>query len=77
MPVGGWFEAVSCPHYFAELVIYASIGIVLQFQGTTFGLYLIYLLCQHSVKAYNTHKWYQKTFQDYPTERKALIPYIF
>jgi hypothetical protein len=32
IPRGDWFELVSSPHYLAEILIYAAIGIVLQLQ---------------------------------------------
>ncbi|NTV19491.1 MAG: 3-oxo-5-alpha-steroid 4-dehydrogenase, partial [Bacteroidales bacterium] len=28
-------------------------------------------------RALHHHKWYKATFSDYPTTRKALIPFIF
>ena len=27
-------------------------------------------------RALSHHKWYRETFPDYPTERKALIPFV-
>ena len=27
-------------------------------------------------RAWNGHKWYLKTFTDYPRERKAVIPFL-
>ena len=27
IPMGGWFNYISCPHYFAEIIIYLSLVI--------------------------------------------------
>ncbi|KAJ7410312.1 hypothetical protein BTVI_53685 [Pitangus sulphuratus] len=35
VPFGDWFESVSCPHYFAELLIYVSMAIMFGFQNVT------------------------------------------
>lgn len=39
---GGWFELVSC-HYFAELLIYASLGIVSGSHTLTWWLIVLYI----------------------------------
>jgi hypothetical protein len=28
-------------------------------------------------RAISNHKWYKKEFPEYPSERKAIIPYLF
>ena len=32
LPVGGWFRFVTCPHYFAEILIYVAFAILLEMQ---------------------------------------------
>ncbi|XP_076736222.1 polyprenal reductase [Maylandia zebra] len=49
VPKGGWFELVSCPHYFAELLIYISLSFV--FRGLSFTWWLVYA----NLSSYN---WY-------------------
>ena len=29
IPVGGWFEYISCPHYFSEIMIYVTFAILM------------------------------------------------
>jgi 3-oxo-5-alpha-steroid 4-dehydrogenase len=33
IPMGGWFEYVTCPHYFAEVLLYLSYGILIAIDG--------------------------------------------
>jgi len=73
--VGGWFELVSCPHYFAEILIYTGMCIVRKFavsQMLVLGWVLINLI----MTGMKTHTWYLKKFESYPPNRKAVIPYL-
>ncbi|KAM4710318.1 polyprenal reductase [Discoglossus pictus] len=77
VPCGDWFERVSCPHYFAELLIYISIAIVLGLWNTTWWLVVIYVLFNQALAAVLSHEFYHEKFDNYPVERKAFIPFIF
>ncbi|KAL1022595.1 hypothetical protein UPYG_G00029690 [Umbra pygmaea] len=76
VPRGGWFELVSCPHYFAELLIYTSLGIVSAHHGLTWGLVVLYVLFNQALAAQLCHEFYRTKFQSYPYHRKAFIPYL-
>uniref|UniRef100_A0A8C3LRL0 Polyprenal reductase n=1 Tax=Chrysolophus pictus TaxID=9089 RepID=A0A8C3LRL0_CHRPC len=41
IPFGDWFERVSCPHYFAELLIYISMAITFGFHNVTWWFVVI------------------------------------
>ncbi|MBW1871523.1 MAG: 3-oxo-5-alpha-steroid 4-dehydrogenase, partial [Deltaproteobacteria bacterium] len=28
-------------------------------------------------RAWHNHRWYREKFPDYPSERKALVPFVF
>ncbi|KYO46013.1 transmembrane protein 165 [Alligator mississippiensis] len=43
IPFGDWFERVSCPHYFAELLIYVSLAITFGFYNLTWWLVVMSL----------------------------------
>ncbi|NXK46204.1 PORED reductase, partial [Chauna torquata] len=77
IPFGDWFERVSCPHYFAELLIYVSMAITLGFHNVTWWFVVMYVLFNQALAAVLCHEFYQKTFTSYPKHRKAFIPFLF
>ncbi|XP_068134676.1 polyprenol reductase [Hyperolius riggenbachi] len=77
VPRGDWFEMVSCPHYFAELLIYISVAMMFGFAHTTWWLVVLFVLFNQSGAAVLCHEFYHEKFEDYPAHRKALIPYLF
>ncbi|NXT54124.1 PORED reductase, partial [Pluvianellus socialis] len=77
VPFGGWFERVSCPHYFAELLIYVSMAVTLGFHNVTWWCVVIYVLSNQALAAVLCHEFYQKNFSSYPKHRKAFIPFVF
>lgn len=79
MPKGGWFETlgVSSPHYLAEILIYASIAVTLGCHGTTWCLLTAYVTANQAYHAYHTQQLYQHKFDDYPKDRKMLVPFLF
>ncbi|NXV82943.1 PORED reductase, partial [Atlantisia rogersi] len=77
VPFGDWFERVSCPHYFAELLIYISMAITLGFHNVTWWCVVTYVLFNQAVAAVLCHEFYQTTFSSYPKHRKAFIPFVF
>ncbi|XP_072552288.1 polyprenal reductase [Salminus brasiliensis] len=76
IPHGGWFEQVSCPHYLAELLIYASLGVCCGCFSLTWWLVVLYVLCNQALAAQLCHEYYRSTFKAYPDQRKAFIPFL-
>ncbi|XP_055376260.1 polyprenol reductase [Condylostylus longicornis] len=75
LPRGGFFDLISSPHMFFEIVIYLSIfGIIPESQ--TWLYCTIWVTVNQIQNALLTHKWYLTTFKDYPKQRKAIIPFI-
>ena len=74
IPTGGLFNKVSCPNLLGEIIEWTGFAIAcwnlpaLAFAAWTFSNLL--------PRAMSHHKWYKETFDDYPAERKAIIPYI-
>lgn len=75
-PKDGLFDLVSCPHYLAEVLVHAALGLVLGPGSATFcwmagavSLHQVYL-------AYNTQKWYHNIFPEYPKQRRMIVPYL-
>ena len=79
IPKGDWFEYVSSPHLFAEILIYVSMLMCFVFSNwkTPFWLVLISTICTLGLSARQVHTWYIEKFKDYPKKRKILIPWIF
>lgn len=76
-PSGGMFEYVSCPHYFAEIMIYTGLTLILWNFNFTWLSSVIFTVVNQACLAVLTHRWYFENFKDYPRYRKALIPFIF
>ncbi|CAD6196455.1 unnamed protein product [Caenorhabditis auriculariae] len=74
--VGGWFNYVSCPHFLFEIAIYLTLWMVVG-SGYAFKFIVFFVIVNQFFAAEITHRWYKKTFDNYPEKRKALIPFIF
>ncbi|KAJ7326707.1 hypothetical protein JRQ81_016466, partial [Phrynocephalus forsythii] len=77
IPFGDWFEVVSCPHYFAELLIYLSMAVTFGLKNVSWWLVVTYVFFNQAVSAVLCHEYYQSKFQHYPKCRKAYLPFIF
>lgn len=76
MPSGGAFEYVSCPHYFAEIVMYCSACFILNGSSYTWWLVCLWTVTNQIFTGLISHRWYQEKFKDYPSNRKAVIPFL-
>ncbi|MCO6463451.1 MAG: 3-oxo-5-alpha-steroid 4-dehydrogenase [Saprospiraceae bacterium] len=75
IPRGKMFEYISCPNLFGETVEWAGFAILTwSLPGLAF---FIWTFANLTPRAISHHKWYQKHFEDYPKERKAIIPFIY
>nr|XP_028598990.1 polyprenol reductase isoform X2 [Podarcis muralis] len=77
IPFGDWFEFVSCPHYFAELLIYLSMAVMFGFNNLTWWLVVTYVFFSQAVSAVLCHEYYLSNFKQYPKCRKAYVPFLF
>ncbi len=74
IPYGFLYKYVSCPNYLGEMIIWLGWAVMTKsLVGLAFFLWTIANLLP---RALTSHKWYLKTFPDYPEDRKALIPFI-
>ncbi len=76
IPRGDWFELVSCPHYFAEILIYLSLSLVLSGRSTTWWMVCSFVVTNQIIVGLFNHQWYLDNFKDYPKARKAIIPFV-
>lgn len=74
IPQGGAYRFVSCPNYLGEMVEWAGWAIATRsLAGLAFFLFTVANLLP---RALAHHRWYRKTFPDYPPERRAVIPFV-
>ena len=73
-PYGWGFKFVSCPQYLGEIISFIGIAMMTWNLGAVF---VIAITIGNLVpRALYTHKWFKKNFEDYPAERKAIVPYV-
>ena len=74
IPYGGLFKYISCPNHFGEVIEWIGFMIIAcNLPSMTFA---IWTFCNLSPRSLNHHKWYKEKFDDYPENRKAIIPGI-
>jgi hypothetical protein len=74
IPRGGMFRHISCPNYLGELMEWG--GYALMVWSLPALSFFIWTLVNLIPRALDHHRWYKKQFEDYPSERKALIPFL-
>ncbi len=74
IPYGGPFRWVSCPNYLGEIMEWGGWALASWNPG---GLaFFVWTAANLVPRALTTHRWYKRRFPDYPSERKALLPYL-
>jgi steroid 5-alpha-reductase/3-oxo-5-alpha-steroid 4-dehydrogenase 1 len=74
IPRGWLYEYISCPNYFGEILEWIGWAIATwSLPGLGFAMYTA---ANIGPRAMQNHRWYRGKFEDYPTERKALIPFV-
>ena len=72
---GGMFRLVSMPNYLGELVEWIGWAIATwSLAGLGFALFTAANLVP---RAWSSHRWYREHYDDYPGERRAIIPFLF
>jgi hypothetical protein len=74
IPHGGAFAWVSCPNYLGEILEW--IGFAIAARSGAALAFAIFTFANLAPRAITHHRWYRTTFPDYPTDRRALIPYL-
>ena len=75
IPHGGLYRFVSAPNYFGELVEWS--GFALAAWSPAALVFVIWTVANLAPRAWANHRWYRRTFPDYPPERRALVPFLF
>jgi 3-oxo-5-alpha-steroid 4-dehydrogenase 1 len=74
IPYGGAYRWVSNPHYLGELTQWC--GFALACWSLPAFAYAFMTFSNLLPRALSNQRWYQARFDDYPKERKALIPFV-
>jgi 3-oxo-5-alpha-steroid 4-dehydrogenase 1 len=75
IPHGGLYRFVSAPNYFGELVEWS--GFALAAWSPAAAVFVLWTAANLAPRAWANHRWYRATFPDYPTGRRALVPFLF
>lgn len=75
LPRGGYFELVSSPHMFFEIVLYMAVYVIIH-ANSSWLFVMCWVLTNQLENAWLTHKWYLANFVDYPTQRRAIFPML-
>ena len=74
-PLTGLYRWVSCPNYLGEVVLWIGWAVATRsMAGLAFAVWTIANLAP---RAWAHHRWYRQQFEDYPPERKAMLPGIW
>ena len=72
VPRGFLFEYVTSPQYLCELTAWAGLAVA------TWSLASVFIFTMSAAnlvpRAMKSHTWYQQKFDDYPKQRKVLLP---
>lgn len=74
VPRGGLFERVSCPNFFGEIIEWTGFAIAC-WNLPALG-FAVWTAANLIPRALSHHRWYRETFDDYPENRRAVIPGI-
>lgn len=74
IPRGGLFRWVSCPNFLGEIIQWFGFALMTWSPAAlAFALWTLFNLLPRGL---DHHKWYRSHFSDYPSERKAVIPFL-
>jgi 3-oxo-5-alpha-steroid 4-dehydrogenase 1 len=75
IPRGFLFEYVTSPQYFTELLGFLGWAIM---TWSPAGLFIFFISCANLLpRAKKSHQWYKHKFEDYPTDRKVMVPFLW
>ena len=74
VPKGGLFKYISCPNFFGEILEWFGFTLM------TFNIgslsFFIWTCCNLIPRGLAHHSWYKNKFNEYPKERKAILPFL-
>jgi 3-oxo-5-alpha-steroid 4-dehydrogenase 1 len=75
IPEKGLFKYVTNAHYLSELIAWAGFALA---TWSLAGVFIFHISAANLIpRAKENHKWYLDKFEDYPKDRKIIIPFIW
>ncbi|NXK94949.1 S5A1 dehydrogenase, partial [Formicarius rufipectus] len=75
IPRGGMFEYVSGANFFGEILEWFGFALACcTIESLAFALCTLFIL---GSRAKQHHEWYLEKFEDYPKDRKIVIPFLY
>lgn len=74
VPHGGLFRLVSAPNYLGEIIEWT--GFAIAAWNVAALSFAVWTAANLVPRALANHRWYRQRFEDYPANRKALLPGI-
>ena len=75
IPYGGFFRYVSSPNLLGEIIEWIGFAILSWHLGAV--TFAVWTMANLIPRAMENHRWYKKSFEDYPSDRNILIPYLW
>jgi len=75
IPKGWLFDYISCPNHFGEIIEW--IGFAITARNLPAFSFAIWTYCNLAPRSNNHHSWYKSFFEEYPKNRKRLIPFLW
>ena len=75
IPQGGLFSLVSCPNLLGEIMEWVGFAL-LTWSMPAFS-FALWTFANLGPRAVAHHRWYLQKFEQYPKNRKALIPFVY
>ena len=74
IPNGGMFRYISCPNFLGEIIEWFGFAIMSWSPAAlAFALWTVFNLIP---RALDHHNFYKDRFEEYPSERRAIIPFV-
>jgi hypothetical protein len=74
IPHGGAYRWISCPNYFGECITW--FGFAVACWSLPALSFFLFTCANLGPRAVLNHHWYLHRFENYPSQRKAILPYI-
>lgn len=74
IPFGGLFKYVSCPNHLGEIIEWIGFAI-LSFSLPTFA-FALWTISNLLPRSLQHHNWYHNHFENYPKDRRAILPHL-
>lgn len=74
IPYGFLYRYISCPNFFGEMVQWTGFAVMAwNLPALSFCIWTIANVLPRALKH---HQWYKEQFANYPTERRAVFPFL-